>query len=234
MKPMRWGCCFVLAACGRLGFDPLAPPSPCSGLDEVLFCETFEGESMLPTEDATAPGFVRTDEEEAFRGLRSLHARTTGANEPAWRLGAALPDVVDGELFVRWYLYLPSSVANPQMASVHVVDSIFPFGGIIFGIQDGRPLTSSSITGGSIDGPVPVPRDRWFCVQLHIVISETAGVVETTVDGEAAGTLEDTDTLPQNNYRNLHAGLFATSLATGPQELWTDELVAAREPIPCE
>ena len=52
--------------------------------------------------------------------------------------------------------------------------------------------------------------------------------------GVATGRLTGIDTAPAVSYRNVHAGLFATSLATEPQEMWTDEVAVATSPIACD
>jgi hypothetical protein len=239
--------CIGLIGCGRVGFDARDDATRddatrdvaelatrCGQITGELFCEGFEGEPMLGSLQATAPSFALVETTHSFRGARALHARTEGAQEPAWVLGTVLPDLVAGELHARWYIYVPSGAAKLELASVHLVDAVFPHRGVIVGVHEGMMDLTATETGDYLVSQVAVPRDRWACVQLHVTISQTAGVVESWLDGVSTGRFTGIDTLPAVSYRSVHAGMFATSLATEPQELWTDELAVATLPIACD
>ncbi len=235
------------AGCGRVAFEPLEDSRPadpdvtsldttrCDELSGVLFCEDFEGMPQLPTVQVTPPSFVVTDDgTRAYRGARALHARTTQASEPAWILGAAMPYLMSGELHVRWYMYLPAEPNPVHIAPVHLVESSVPFHGVVFGVDTTTfrvTLSEPVMTAVSVTA---VPRTRWVCFQLRIVISDTAGSVDVSVDGVPGLTLENIDTLPPNGYRNIHAGSYATSASTNASDVWTDELVASTSSIPCD
>lgn len=245
----------ALCACGRLGFEPSGhydaahpdgdglgpgpgpggdgprPNVPCEQLPGILYCDGFDGSSDLTTIEAAAPSFVTFDSQRAIRG-QSLHARTTRAVEPAWRVGTVLPSLTSGELYVRWYHYYPSSSPAHTWASIHVISNTPPYPGIIFGATDNRVEVVASQNLDVHTSNVEIPRDRWFCLQMRIVIS-TAGTIESWIDGVPAARLDGVVTLPpQGAIENVHAGMF-NALDAGPNDLWTDELAIGTLPIDC-
>jgi hypothetical protein len=230
------------SACGRLGFDERAEgdggvstldTTVCDELSSLLFCEDFEADSPLTTIEATPPSFVIADESLPYRGLRSLHGHTTRPLEPAWILGGPLPAVMSGELHARWYLYVPAQPVEIIMASVHLLEQPAPNHGVDFSFTTTGVQISCTAAGEVGTATQAVPRDRWTCIQLRIVIDDIAGSVETFIDDVPSAALFGVDTLPAAGYKNVHAGLFAGG-ATNPMDLWTDELVIATTPIGCD
>lgn len=241
--PMRAAVLGLLMGCGRLDFTNLpavdasgsdagdaAPAEPCPALPGLIFCESFEGGSGLTIQQGT----VDIDEARAFRGTHSQHAATTGLSEASWQIGLVLPSVMSGDLYARWYNYVPSTIANAQLATVHLVDNDFPYHGIIYGLRDGNAEVSSSEAAMTLSSTMQVPRDRWVCAQMHVFIADAGGSIDGAIDGQALGAITNIDTLPVGGYRNVHAGLYATALATEPMELWTDEVAVGTQPIPCD
>ena len=235
-----------LVGCGRLGFDDTSTDAgsdassdalartPCPPRPGQLFCDSFEGTSLLTTVDMTSPGFIEFDPTRSFGGAESLHALTTTTSTPSWRLGSGLPDIASGPLYARWWLYVPSSVTTVNIASTHLVEPVFPFYGVVVGIQNNRIELSANGATEMVLSPLTMPRDRWACFQLHIEVADDAGSIETWLDGELAARITDVDTLPSAPYRNVHTGIFSTGVADETQEAWTDELAIGTQPIDCD
>jgi hypothetical protein len=205
----------------------------CDELPTALFCESFEGAVQLTFPEATSPSFVVADGSRPYRGQRSLHSQTTRSSEPAWLVGNVLPTVMSGELHVRWYIYVPAEPLGVNMASVHVVEMADPNNGVRFGFTQNEMSLVCTEAGMSDFTPTVVPRDRWACVQLRVVVANAGGSLEAWVDGVPAGSIVGIDTLPASGYRNVHAGMFAGA-STSVQDLWTDELVVATTAVPCD
>jgi hypothetical protein len=236
----------LLVGCGRLGFpsEPptdaatdartdagdAMPPEPCPALPGQIFCESFEGTNGLPI----SAGNVAVVDTRAFRGTHSQYAMTTGASEASWQIGLVLPTITSGDLYARWYTYVPSSITNLQLASVHLVENDLPFHGVIYGVDDNHADVSCSEATLTATSTITVPRDRWVCAQMHVHISDTAGSVDGTIDGQTLPSLDNIDTLPAGGYHNVHCGLYATGFATEPMEVWTDELAIGTQPIDCD
>jgi hypothetical protein len=236
---MRAWAFVLIAGCGRIGFDgqpvdavigTIDAPPPCPPRPGLLFCESFEETPAL----TTTAGMVDIDATRAHRGSRSQHAQATGINVPGWQLGGVLPYVTSGDLYVRWHVYVPSTIVNVNLASVHLVEMDTPFRGLIYGFQDGMAEVASSEASATSTSTIAVPRDRWVCAQMHVVIADTGGRIEGALDEQLIAPVLDIDTLPTGGFRNVHAGVFSTALATEPMEMWTDELAIGTQPIPCD
>jgi hypothetical protein len=145
-----------------------------------------------------------------------------------------LPDLTSGDLHLRWYMYVPAAPAALYIAPIHVVDAAAPFGGVIVSVKDDGLVVNCTESGQFVEAPASVPRDRWVCIQLRVVISDTAGSVAASVDGVGRATLTGIDTLPPNGYRNIHAGSYASGTTADPTDVWIDELVAGTSAIPCD
>lgn len=241
--------------CGRLGFDPgtsgdggaggtidaitaidaiALDDTSCDELAGLRLCEPFDTGSSLPTVTADAPSTLTFDTARPYRGAASLHSHTEANGTPAWRLGQALGTIDAGDLYARWYLFVSPSITQP-FASTHLLEDNLPFHGVVFGMTaDGKPDLSYTGTGTGT-GPDPLPRDRWVCVQVHIVVDPTSGLVESWIDGVPAARLDALPTLPGNGYNNVHAGHFSGGPThTEVADLWTDELAVGTLPIPCD
>lgn len=241
MRP--WIIVLVAAGCGRVGFGetppadaeqpidaPIEAPPPCPPTPGVIFCESFEDTVQL----GTSAGTVEIDGARAYRGARSQHAQTTMVSEASWQLGGVLPYVAGGDLYVRWYVYIPSSVGELDLASVHLVQDMEPFAGVIYGFRAGAAEVTSSESDVTAFSPLVVARDRWVCAQMHVQIAEVGGAIDGALDGQPITPVTGIDTLPANGFRNVHSGLFATGPSSGRMEIWTDELAVGTLPIPCD
>lgn len=216
----------ALADSGADAFD--AGP-PCPALPGVVFCESFEGAPKL----GTLVGDVIVDPVRAYRGTMSQHAATTGTSEASWQLGQVLPTLTSGDLYARWFVYLPGTVTSANLASVHLVESPLPFHGLIFGLRDGIAELTSTEADITEFSTISIPRDRWVCLQMHVQISDTDGAIDGAVDGQPFGVKTNIDTAPAAGYRNVHVGVFSTGSAAAPIEMWSDDVAVGTQPIPC-
>jgi hypothetical protein len=107
-----------------------------------------------------------------------------------------LPSLQSGELHVRWYMFVPALPAAVHITPVHLVESITPFSGVVLGIEDNGIEVNLSESGTTVGSTRAVPRDRWACFQVQIVISDTAGSVTASVDGVVHATRSGIDTSP--------------------------------------
>lgn len=252
MLPALGTAALIMMGCGRLGFtevalDGSADTSPvilpdstaldsttCDELTGTMFCESFEEAAMLLFSYADAPSFVVTDDTRSYRGARALHAKTTRASEPAWLFGRAMAGLTTGALHARAYLYVPTAPAPQRIAPLHFVASTGPNNGAILQSSTSGVDVLSSEAGVGGTSNVLLPRDSWSCVQMRILISDTAGSIESWVDGIPAGRVDGVDTLPTDGYTNVHVGLYSYGPPAQTNEIWIDELVISETSIPCD
>ncbi len=226
----------LVSACGRLDFETSASvldDTICDEIDGLLLCEALDGNSSLPTVNASEPSTLTFDTSRRYRGSASQHSHTEGSYAVAWRLGQRLGRITADDIHARWYMYVPSSITQP-IASTHLVEDTMPYHGVVFGVNNGMPEVVYTGSGGA-QGAALMPRDRWTCVQVHIVVHPTAGLIETWIDGVPSARVDALNTLPAAGYNNVHIGHFSGgSQHSEVADVWTDELAVGTFPIPCD
>jgi hypothetical protein len=241
------GCLLLLAGCGRIGFEPLVLPADDAGVDAMssdagLSCATFDGVFCDDFESGSLDRWERTDVQagggtavlDPTRGRgggASCHLQV-GASDGSIELTTDFPLVAGGELYLRAHLFVPSSLP----------DQVIDF--LLLGVEDEDHLHVSMDEGGhvavwSFGGLVPatgvhVPRDRFFCVVLRVVIGP-AGSIEATVDGELLVRIEGS-TLPRESggYRRVGIGPNGSPWPRAGSEIWVDDLYLATTPLGCD
>jgi hypothetical protein len=240
-----------VTACGRLGFDARRDASGgdasgndssdskildttiCDdGLAGVLDCESFEGDLSAYGVQFTAPSSVAADNQQVYRGALALHSRATRLSDPAWMIRHTLPSIVSGELWARVYVYVPAVPAMIDVDALELIEQISPYDGVMFSIEQAQVKVETLAV--SAVAPIAIARDRWVCLQEHIVVSNTAGSVETWVDGVSGPALSNVDTLPATPITDVHTAIWNWSTGSTPQDLWTDELIIGTAPLPCD
>jgi hypothetical protein len=221
------------------GADAGAADAPlCPERMDALFCDGFED-----------PGFSRWQYTEAHNGMltrstvrahsgpTSLYA-TTGppaqGTEARWAT-TVLDHQKSGDAWMRFYDWVPNSVVVTEHFSVGVMSEIaVPYAGFELRILPASVDINS--TSGVYPGTVVFPRERWVCVEMHVVISANAGVLEAYLDGVLAVTSGPTlvNTLPADGYTAAEIGVHFAGPNQGPVEVYVDDVVVGRTRIPCD
>ena len=76
--------------------------------------------------------------------------------------------------------------------------------------------------------------DRWQCIEVHVVQSDTDGSVEVFVDGTSVLLQTGFGTRPAGGYGMIGAGITYSSPAQVPLELYLDELAIGTTRLPCD
>jgi hypothetical protein len=217
--------------------DAAVPNKLCPERSDALFCDGFEDPKLARwsytifmmgmAERATSP--VHT-------GMGSLHA-TTGAagmtTNNASRYGAKPYDhQKSGDVWLRYYYYVPSSVVVNSYFSSGVVAEIEKpyFGFSLIILPDHVEIESG---GTRFPGTMSFPRDHWTCVELHVQIDPAVGVFEAYLDGTLAVHSSPTKTQPAHGYASADVGIHYTDLAQGPVEVYVDDVVASLTRVGC-
>lgn len=245
----------ALTACGRWQFDELVRDGAASGDGRVgdsgplvdgpgldchvnhasaILCDGFE-DGMTPWPysvifDAT----VDATTTRAWGGSHALEVHTDNStNYKDGRWGAYLPAAITtGDLYVRQYMWLPSSVAiTGQISLVVIGNGTSPYPATFFYL-DGAQLVINT-DGNPVYGVDTLPRDRWVCAEMQIQISATNGFVKVTFDGIPALQTPAIDTDVAGGYTNIDVGVHYATDTQGPASLWIDDIVVDTNPIGC-
>ena len=217
------------------------PDSVCSEAAgaSAYFCDGFElgdgfdGWNRGPYEsDGTA---TRTSE--AYRGGSALRAETLVERGFAAVGTTFLPVTVDGELWLRAYYYVPSGweAYHLDLGSVRSLSEPFTGIALALGSEDFAYLYVDEIAMPFYGGSVVLPRDAWACVEVHVVVSDTAGSVELLIDGaRVVASDSPIDTLPPGGFGFVDVGVPYTDEGQEGTTVLVDEVAVGPLRIPCD
>jgi hypothetical protein len=211
----------------------------CAAHEDAIFCSGFERPDLSEWTETIVQGSATVAQTELLRrsGRGALYAAST-AEESAAVVSLEFPAISQGELFLRVHLYVPEGLATQTTNILFLGDyaSPDPFKGIDFNLEDGAPqiFTPESAPDRYTSSSLVIPRDRWFCFQVRLLISETDGLVQLSVDGSVGLDQSELDTLPPGGVHLLRAGVDWSSKQTTPFAVYMDDLVLSRTPVACE
>jgi hypothetical protein len=204
---------------------------------DALFCDGLEDETLAAWDSFFEHnGTIARTEERAYRGEGSLRSEITGSGgyvTARFAIGA----LMSGQINVRGYFYVPSTVdISMGLSIIQAGYDSDPWYHASLNIDE--PSTSSVFVRTDADNDWDdggtIPRDAWFCAELRVSISDTAGSVELWVDGVRTAMLSGIDTLPSRGYERFVVGIPYTELTQTSALVYTDEVVYDDEPIGCD
>lgn len=213
---------------GTSGFCPQRP--------DVIFCDGFE---PLDFENWSYPvvtnGTLTRSTAQKHSGEASLRA-TTGAamqgNEARYAT-STIPHLKSGDLWLRYYYFVPSTVTVNSHFSAGVLSEIEePWAGFSLIVRD--TTTDLTTMNGPFSGSTKFPRQRWVCVELHVRISPTDGIFEGYLDGQRVVYSTTGNTVPADGFRNAEVGIHYAEANQGPVEAYVDDVVVATARVPCD
>lgn len=232
---------------GAAGDAPVDAPPPDAGPDEsvcddalsgAVFCDGFEDGAGFAAWDmvGTTDGTVDWVTDRVYRGGGAMRAEITAAGGKARVLSYSVPSLRSGDLWMRAYFYLPSGYAYSGFNLVAFHEETDPWHGMTYAVgSTARPyIWFDEPYYGESAPALAIPRDRWTCLQLHIVLSDTAGSVRAYVDGALAVSFDAVDTTPAGGYDNMFAGITYAKPTQGNVVVYVDEIAVGTSPLPCD
>lgn len=201
-----------------------------TAMTEPLFAEDFE-DDILGMATTVGGATLKLTDERSHTGEGSLVA-TQG--EPG--VGAVLQykfmPVLNGDLYVRGWVYIPGGTVNGRIKLVAFKNSDILFdvnvtaaGRVDLYIQDTDERSTSEQNAH--------PYDEWFCLQAHYLAHPTQGFVEAFINEESVARIDPQDTRGGNGVTAVDIGLNWTELdQTGGVVYW-DDIAIDTVPVPC-
>jgi hypothetical protein len=211
----------------------------CATHQDAIFCSGFERPDLsdwtrtIVVDDA----HVEQTEKRSYEGRGALHASSEGQQSSAV-VAEEFDPVTKGDLYLRAHLYVPDGLPTKTMNIFFIGDFATPdpFKGVDFNLEDGA--LSTYVPQDSPDRftstTLTIPRDRWFCMQVHMTVSEKEGTLTIDVDGERGLDQQGMNTKPAAGIHLLRAGIDWSSLQTDPFDYFIDDLVLATTAVDCE
>jgi hypothetical protein len=222
------------------GVDSGPPTTRCGTLGTTIFCDGFEfvhPSALGPWTRTviTSGSTLATTTSPTFLGSRSLQSRTVTGSVSAALMRDLGASIGGGDVWIRGYFYMPASSGFDWATLIYLFGGE-PGDGIAVMVRGddslGIYLGPSDIS--ALHGSRGVRRDAWNCVELHISIADSGGLVEMFLEGLSAGSFGPHDTLPPGGFEELYVGVENSSATHPPFTLYTDEVVVARTRMPCE
>lgn len=236
LRPLLVTLSLAAWGCGRVGFDAIDGDARSGDAVAALcpqpgafFCDGFES----PTFDAWTSrngGVVQTTSL-VHTGAGALVATTDATLQIADVVSAFTP-IGSGEVHARGWFYLPSGYPIFKFNLFGLYGST---GAVIVADQGKLNVFNDGPPAVTLYTNADVPRDRWFCLEVHLTISPTNGTGALNLDGTQLGEMTGWNTVPAaGGYNKLLAGLpFLFPTQDPATTLFLDDVVVGSQPIGC-
>jgi hypothetical protein len=218
--------------------DASAPSECVTRYADAIACGDSEGSALDAGWDDVVienQGELEHSSARSHSGATSLRAASLDMMSVA-AVSRMFEPVRDGELYLRAYLYVDASYPSDtiNIFSLGSSPTPDPFTGIDVNLKDGAlQVFSPQADPVRQTGTLLIPRNRWFCLRARIAVSDTEGEVELFADDALALHATQIDTLPDEGVLQLRAGIDWSSEQAAFFELFLDDLVLDRQPVPC-
>lgn len=212
----------LLGGCGSVASSDDA--LDCTSISGALACNNFEAEDSMWTKIETN-GLTALDETDSFSGKRALSAQVSATGGKAVRTRGV--ESVD-RYYARFYAKLPAGANTTGVALLHLGETSGMYLGTNVEISNGM-LGVAVQSANLYEYPMAMPVDQWTCLELDLVVSETAGRAILRADGTTIFDRNAIDTRPTGAIGDLEVGI-SYGGAAGAKAL-LDDVVVAREPL---
>ena len=213
----------------------------CDSHPEALVCSGFEREDLgeWPSQVVVQSAELMRSTASSRSGVASLHAQSRGPESTAV-VARPFDARFDGALHLRVWLRVPMGVATETMNLFFIGfdpnpngDPPVPFSGLDLNLEGGAlQVYSPQSSPARVTGTLQIPRDRWFCLRVHVELGDS-GSVEAFVDDAPALEVPVCDTVPDGGVSLLRAGIDWSSGQTSVFEVFMDDLVLSPDLVPC-
>ncbi len=221
------------ADAGRDASAPDATILPATCPVDAFFCDGYDdGTFAAWSFPVTVGGSVSSATTPVHSGARSLRCVSDGGSAVEARYGAfAYGGQTSGDLWARAYFYLPA-VLPDFVSLISISDSAPPFTGAAMVVTTGLLGVTSGISADRAFDTVPIPRERWVCVEFHITADPLNGVLEAYRDGALVARVAGFNTVPDSGYEVAEIGIHY--VVSGPAfELYVDDVALSRVRVGC-
>jgi hypothetical protein len=212
-------------ACGPERTCEPGPP-PCGA--GVVFCDGFESGDVSAWSSAVS-GNAKVQGERVHNGSWALQVTTDGARSAS--VGTSLRRLATGSFHARAWFFVPSDFVFHK-AELLTVDG--PPDGVEFILDEDEIRAYDDMAATTLTTQMSVLHNQWFCIQLHVGISQSAGTVTLDLNIHQVSAASALDTLPAaDGYTFLDVGIANPTNGQGPATIYIDDVVVSTQPLGC-
>lgn len=234
----------VASGCGRFAFDSRTegtsdatgsgdgqPPASCTG----LMCDGFE--DALPGVWTEVTGNVSIVTSPVHGGTHALRAAPLVAGDAAVTSWNHIPMQTAGDLYVRAFYYIPGPWVADHVDLAGVGPSTGGASIILQAYMNGPG--AYSVPSNTVAPPTTLllPRDQWVCLEMHALISPSAGTIEVFMAGNQVAAASGFNTQPTTGAGGYVNAAFGVEYSPPTQALptvYVDDVVVATARIGCQ
>ena len=208
----------------------------CPGVPSVLFCDDFEDGLTKWNYSVLNRGTAIPSTNYASNGVNSLRADTmasTSNSQSKARQGVeAFGHRKSGDLWGRYFYYLPNYVSITQKVSTGVISELEDpwLGFSVLILPDGVGIESGA-TSKKVS--TAFPRNQWVCIEMHVQIHASAGTFEFFINGMPMAALTGLDTLPDQGYTSFEVGVHYANFNQGAITSYADDVKLGTSRLGC-
>lgn len=229
------------AATPDAGVDSGSVPTKwCPERTDAVICDDFESGTLTRWEySISTNGTFALTTVNAHSGTSAVRATTqtsTTRNSEARRGTKAFDHVTSGDIWMRYWYYVPSSVSvNQGFSTCPIAEIEPPYFGFALQLRPSDVAIGVEATRyGSTTGNTAFPRDQWVCVEIHTQIDASQGRFEAYLNGTLVVQSPLTDTLPDMGYTSVDIGIHYADLSQGPVTAYIDDVIAGFQRYGCD
>jgi hypothetical protein len=214
----------VLAGCGQV-----EKPTSCLDRPGTVFCDDFEAATLAAWPDLDGAPARQTTVVHA--GAGALVVASEGAQLTS--VSTELAPITTGSLSFRAWMFFP---ALPGLAKVNLLSINGVASDSIIVLADQDELRVFSVAGDpvTVTTGVDVPRDRWFCLELHADLAATGGALRLDLDGTQIGGQAGVTTIGDGGYNGISAGALFADADQDPLTFYIDDVALSTQPVGCQ
>jgi len=214
----------VVAGCGQV-----EKRTSCLDRPGTVFCDDFEAATLAAWSELEGAPIRQTSVVHAGGG--ALAVASTSAAQSA--VGVQLAPITTGSLNLRAWMRFP---ALPPLAKVNLlsIDGVGSDSIIVLADQDELRVYSTAGAAVTVTTGVDVPRERWFCLELHADLAATDGALRLDLDGAQIGGQPGIATVGDAGYGGISAGALFVDPDQDPLTFYIDDVALSTRPVGCQ
>lgn len=207
-----------------------APLARCQDRPGVMFCDGFEDAGLAAWPDLRGAIVQQTNLK--YRGAGALQAMSNLPQDTAAATVRPFGSFTTGDIYLRAWFYVPTGPA--VISKVNLLDIYGgPGDGMVVLVDQNRLVVFAAPSATTLTTQLTVPRERWFCVELHVAVADAGGSVRLDVDGIERAAATNIRTRPDPGFSGLSVGTLFLAADQAPLTIYVDELALGTQPHGC-
>lgn len=225
--------CVLATGCGRIGFDTTtgdatgdtSAPWSCAS---AVFCDGFEAATLVPWTIESGGGGAMSARDTAMPhgDAAAFRVSTPAGSSFQYADKPLFGGKSTGDIWTRVWFWIPSGFVASHLDILEVGGGTGLGTIVVQGNTNEVAGYNSLGTSMGTRSGVPVPRDSWHCIELHIHIDPTAGDWAIYLDGGTNPIASESGvpTLPSGGFTACDVGVIYAAPGQVAATVYVDDV----------